>query len=218
MGRGNGIRSGGRSGRSGRRRRGRGGTASGGGGGVRALQVRLNGRNLIPSQDPRNVVDVPWNTLTLNFGGTTTSAGSTFSVGFLAGTIAAQLNLAVPDTQQFEIRVLEFRAWNLTGPRIGYRAFDTTYTFSATNDPAVLKEGEDASAKNHWARVGFVWPNNCQQHSLRGTTDAAFKVFVIERSAAGDDSVIKVNVLWRTAPLTDSTRSILNQRGALPEC
>jgi hypothetical protein len=217
MGRGNGVR-GGRSSNSGKRnRRGRGGTASNGGG-VRALQVRLNGRNLIPSQDPRNVVDVPWNTLTLNFGGTTASAGSTFSVGFLAGTIAAQLNLAVPDTQQFEIRVLEFRAWNLTGPRIGYRAFDTTYTFNATNDPAVLKEGEDASAKNHWARVGFVWPNNCQQHSLRGVTDSAFKVFVLERSEAGDDSVIKVNVLWRTAPLTDSYRSLLCQRSALPEC
>lgn len=176
------------------------------------LRRRFNGLAVTPQQDPPDVIDVPWNTLTINYGGTASAGYTNYRASTLVATLAAQLSITTPDTHQLEIRVLSFRAWALTGPRIGYRAYDYTPRPVQDGNATVLKEQEDAAAKNHWARVGFIWPASAQNVVLRSEPTP---VFDLEVSAAGEDVTVRVNILWRTAPV-GIDRRILRRVMPLP--
>jgi len=159
----------------------------------RLIRTAINGRSVKPSADPTAIVTNPWNSITLVFEATENAA---LFVDDLQANLVETLGIAGTDTS-YNIRVQSYRAWELSGKALEVRAFDL---ISASIN-RVINTAVDEAGRNHWAKLGFVWPKDHQNHVLlpAGGTGNDSPILTASTVPTGvSEILLHVQILWKT--------------------
>lgn len=163
----------------------------------------INGKKIRPQQDPRPIVENPWNSATLEFGlsfaaGQNTAVLTTASV---ATRLENQLGITPLDPDKgLAFRMVDIRAWNLSGGIVSMEV--SNLLFRATDPPiaadSALAVVKDFAGRNHWSAVGFTWPKSHQTNVYNTTYGGTFANFTITNSTStGRELLVRVGILWR---------------------
>jgi len=169
---------------------------------------QLNGVANRISPDPPTFVACPWNTLTVGLIFNSTGSGTTralIQVGALAADIKAQLGiLSAVESLQFRLR--QIRAWEDTTAApptnqfsyFNMDVYDVNSTITADTNTRILQSVNDTCAKNHFARVSYIYPNSVQQMVLDELTpNQIIAGFDYPQNAT---VFVYINLLWRFIP------------------
>lgn len=163
------------------------------------FRTKLNGRNVNPAADPRSIVTNPWNTLTIL---AESDVGGTFVFSDLVTLFEDQIGTT--DSTPVEFRVLEARAWELSGNNIRGDFYPFLLPFqqtqegaSTSNAAAPLSIQADDPGRNRWSKIGYVWPSPHQSTTFRPVTGYNAKILSLYSAASTPNIVLHVKILWR---------------------
>lgn len=173
------------------------------------LRVESVGKPLLNAPDPRTFISAPWNTVRLSMLSISDSPDdftARVTVGNVQDYLVSQLNLPAltPDNQP-QFRVKSVRAWlsgldGTNNTNNGYLRLNCTDLIMANNNTneVSLKTVEDLPGKNHWANVGFVWPQD-HTNTVFASNSNIIPLFALSWRNAG---VVRMHldVLWRYVP------------------
>lgn len=158
---------------------------------IAVLRNQLNGVSIKPNPDPPTTVDRPWNNLVVAFDVT---APGNITVGQVITALRAQA-LAGTTSIPIEVRLMEVRAWELTGANLGLQIFSCTQP--TTSGVSAVKTEHDQPGRNHWACCGMSWPKSHQSEPL-GSNQLDAVVLGLSTVAATADIRVHLSLVWRT--------------------
>lgn len=157
------------------------------------IRFETKGRKFSPNQNPPDVSLKPFNQLTMvHTGNGTTENVYDYSSRDLLAELIKQINPASNGAQispdHIEMRVTMVKAWNITGSKIAFTAYD----FIAKDD-TTLCSIVDVGAKDSYPVIGYEFPSSFRETVLKSTKDKIYSIF----TPRGNTVIIYTNVLWR---------------------
>lgn len=154
---------------------------------VKNLRRQLHGASLRIPADPPSTVDRPWNSAVLVMPLTTLG-----NVTVELVTSAFQTQIAAVTTPGVLFRFLQVRAWELSGADISLSLLD----LGSGGDTLAIRTQHDQPGRNHWARVGEMWPTT-QQNDVVASTNSTRNLFVLQSGATSANVRVHLHILWR---------------------
>lgn len=160
-----------------------------------SIKNALNGVSLRCRPDPNSIVDVPWNSITLSYG---VSEGEGISTLTVSQVVDQLKTIYTGITAPIEIRILQARIWETTGKAFSSDFFDLLHGDTLADSTTTLKSLDDTPGRNHWARLGYIWPKSNQNHSLLySTLELKDSLILSLNSPPESDMLLHLNILWR---------------------
>lgn len=183
------------------------------------LSSAINGRVIRPPPDPRSVKTQPWNSLRLYFESSFPTTGGDVTTDSVRALFCEQLDLPLEwlDTKSIEFQVRSVRAWNLSSANLSLTANSFINVTQANGVTRIsnLMTIADEPGRNHWAKVGYVWPSSHQKVVFTSNFTPAATLF---RITTEQDSqiVVHLDILWRwygggTIPVPTEWQSKVNR-------
>lgn len=172
----------------------------------RRMISAIHGREYRPRADPPAIVQQPWGnivvTTTLNVENGPTE--SQITIKTIGDALWAQL--AATQNPNCEFKIHRCAIWQTLGLFFGATFRDLQRQDSIQNEATI----EDTSAKNHYARVGFVWSAADQSVPYRSSGErSANKAVVSVKTPSGSSYyVIHFQLTWRLVALASPGRKV----------
>jgi hypothetical protein len=173
---------------------------------INATKIGFNGRSIKPSPDPTAIVTNPWNTITLVF---TAQNDSTLYVDDIYRSLADSIGLPVSPEQLGSLvvnfRILQYRCWETLGNALQVTANELTSDDHETL--RIINTQTDEPGRNHWARLGYIWPKSHQNKVMDVSADATVSSPILTaRTSTAGQILLHINILWKTTKtLTEPT-------------
>jgi len=148
------------------------------------IRSAFDGRVITPKADPSSVVQVPWNNVTLTF-------GATGSATLTVANILTALQVVFPTNSLYQIQVKSARLWELTGIPLA-----AIFNSLDVSNPGALKHQDDFPARNHWARLGYIWPRSHQNQILTNASAGTNPVLQVNAGSTAS-IVLHVEITWK---------------------
>lgn len=152
------------------------------------LKTALDGKSIVPSADPSTIVDLPWNTITLTFENVLTSPQITLT----SADIDTNLRESYPSSGLYQYRIRSARLWETTGTA----SISATFFSLDVSNPGFLLNQDDSPGRNHWARVGYIWPRSHQNQTLAASEEQNI-VQTRASIATGATILLHIDILWK---------------------
>lgn len=170
----------------------------------RRMISAIHGKEYRPRADPPAIVQQPWGnivvTTTLNI--ETGPTEEQVTIKTIGDCLWAQL--AATQNPNCEFKICRCAIWQTSGLFFGVTFRDLQRQDSNQNEATI----EDTSAKNHYARVGFVWSAADQSIPYRSTseTSAGKPVLTVKTPSGASYYVIHFQLKWRLVALAPPGR------------
>lgn len=147
-------------------------------------RLAFDGKAITPKADPSSVVQVPWNNLTLTF----TASGS---ANLTVANILAALQVVFPSNSLYQIQIKSARLWETTGAILAciFNSLDLS-------NPGALKHQDDYPARNHWARLGYIWPRSHQNQVLTNASAGTMPVLQVS-TGTNSQLTLHLEITWK---------------------
>lgn len=158
-------------------------------------RFETKGRKFSPGQNPPDVALKPFNQITMVHSGSgTTETSYDYTSQDLLGELIQQINPSGspngPDLKadHIEMRVLTVKAWNLTGSKIAFSAYD-----HISNDNTTLCSIVDVGAKDSYPVIGYEFPSAHKEVVIKTGSKKIYSLF----TPKGNTVMIYTTLLWR---------------------
>lgn len=161
---------------------------------VPETRFETRGKKFSPPQNPPDVSLKPFNQITMVHSGEGKTSSYDYAGKDLISELIDQINplgkTTGPqiDTSHIEMRVLIVKAWNLTGTKMAFTAYDFTHSGDNTLCSIV-----DIGAKDSYPTVGYEFPSVHKELIITTKSPKIFSLF----TPPGDTVVIYTTLLWR---------------------
>ena len=135
-----------------------------------------------------------------NFSGSSEAGYFTFSS--LKTVFRQQLDLpAEIDPAKFEsilqFRIQSVRIWEITGAHV-YGTFYQLLDTANTNIQKIRANVDDEAGRNHWSKVGYLWPNEDRNMIFEHVpSDLNGKPIFRATTETDGQLIVHMNILWR---------------------
>lgn len=157
----------------------------------------LNGSELRTKPDIPSLRLTPWYQATVLLG----STGDTIAtVNAIWTALAAQQNLGTYDSSSIfspitgYMRITKIRVWNVSGGLVKLTVYNILDN-ATTSSGGVQKSLVDYPGRNHYAKVGYLWPQS--QRTISSDTAQTNPVFTVDLSDTTESWIGYVDVMWR---------------------
>lgn len=177
----------------------------------RNLRFMLNGAKHRPRHDPPSIVENPWNSLTIAY---ESNGPSTLTTKNIEADVLGTLGLSLEGYANFNLRIQRAHLWEMTG-NFGLVAEFNDIIHGTSEAPyAALATIDDNPGKNHWANVGFSWPNAHSTYTLLPDRSDLEVLSVFTEDAA--NILMHIRVLWKTNTEAETLKSTFRRRQRRP--
>lgn len=178
----------------------------------RRFQSALHGKEYRPNQDPPCIIQQPWNNLvvTSSLAIPAPEQGATVSVvditiNSLGTALWKQLGGAQNPGVLF--RIVRGAAWLTSGEYFNVTFYDLQRPTLAASDAEITLE--DSDARNHYARVGWLWSAADSSVVYKSLNDSSSGKIIAKVESPVEGLVLThFQVLWRVAAVADPGKSV----------
>lgn len=163
----------------------------------RAVHRELRGHEIRVSPLPSSIVYRPWNSVTLEFSGT--SASTPIEINYtdtdVAAQITTQLGITFAGTRVAAFRIIRCRIWSevLTAAPLTSALRCRFFSIVGEANNTVIQRFPGDVA---YAAIGYQWPVEQQNVVLTGiSSDHIFSVFPL---ASGIHYIVHLDILWKS--------------------
>lgn len=168
----------------------------------------LLGTIIRPSADPPSFVQLPWWYVTISDQPTVDSSQvKTYRGSDLWNLLQAQTGAASTTAGKASLVIFSVQVWNMSGTSLALDAYDL-HKDTRTD---ILLQTEDVPGRNHWARLGYLWPKSQRANCI----DASSDTVVCQIAAAQDTNLeVRFRIAWKPRGLSqpnDATNHLVER-------